>query len=551
MKYLIFVLCYFSLHAMEHPIEQFKLIPIPIIAAPVAPTHGGLLVDDLRRIEKLNEIAADRGLEAFRSSLSKYFKQKQQEDCFEELIFLVSALYAQHMIMGKIEAYSYLNMAKSSYYQHLKNNSHDLQLHPDGQIAGAIFDCGTVSAMAFCIQKKDLFTRSEQEIIKEIAPLYLSSDKQLISIAEAFRAYINSEKLVPLIDSLYQNYDKVSFGLVKLCIKCFFKLPFVTSLKEWYEIHEKKLKQKMAQISQKSIFDPMMLKLSSLSQQYLASQQQYIRLYENLYKTIKQLTDVPITNTIDPKQGSELLPSTLKEIKPIASILKISGYDTELERLIHENQLTLKQIKDVIQKQKKIKISDDGFVTAGDVTDSIVMIHDTRNNATLQLIKNPQNKLITIALPLIYAANVKEWLQSPQEAIKNQGYNKVGSRKYALTQQGGYDPILLHAFSILVDDYLPECATQTETVSRKKPLQKDILLTIAGSITDKNNKEMTGIFTYLIDSKTGVCYHRFFEPQLGTQLIKNFYEQGYFAPSAGGYYDIAFPSLSETDKGPK
>lgn len=539
------------MQAMEYSNEQFTLTPIPIVSVPVAPTHGSLLVDEVRRIEKLNEIAVDRGLEAFRTSLSKFFKQKQQEDCFEELIFLVSALYAQHMIMGKIGAYSYLNIVKSSYYQHLKNNSHDLRLYPDGQIAGAIFDCGTTPVMAFCIQKKDLFTRSEQEIIKEIAPLYLSSDKQLISIAEAFRAYVNSEKLMLMINSMYQHYNKISFGLVKLYLKQFSKLPFIAPLKEWYEIHEKKLKDKLSQVLQKSIFDPMMLKLSSLSQQYLASQQQYIRLYENLYNAIKQLSDFPLANTIDPKQSADVLPATLKEIMPIAKIIKTNGYDVELERLIHENQQTIKLINGAINKQTETKISDDGFVMAGDITDAMITVHDTRNNAILQLIRKPHDKPTAITLPLFYAPNVKEWVQGSHDAIKNQGYNKVGSRKYALTQQGGYDPILLHAFSILVDDYLSECATQTKTLSRKKPLQKDILLTIAGSITDKNNKEMTGIFTYLIDSKTGVCYHRFFEPQLGTQLIKNFYEQGYFAPSAGGYYDIAFPLLPVTDRGRK
>ncbi len=188
--------------------------------------------------------------------------------------------------------------------------------------------------------------------------------------------------------------------------------------------------------------------------------------------------------------------------------------------------------------------TEDGYILRSDVTDSMITIHDTRNNARLNLVRKPNDKSISVVLPLTYAANVKEWLENPQVAIKNQGYTKVGSRKYVLTQHGGYDPILLHAFSLLVDDYLSECATETVALSRANPGQKDKLLTIAGSIQDKNNKEMTGIFTYLIDGKTGICYHRFFEPQLGSQLIENFYKQGFFVPAAGGYYDIAFPALS-------
>lgn len=77
-------------------------------------------------------------------------------------------------------------------------------------------------------------------------------------------------------------------------------------------------------------------------------------------------------------------------------------------------------------------------------------------------------------------------------------------------------------------------------------IKQDVLYTIPGGITDKNGKELTGIFTYLQDSKTGQIYHRFFEPQLGSQLIQGFYEKGYFAPADNGYYDLAFPPLSST-----
>lgn len=533
----------FVIVAMEHSPQKVHLAPIQITT--MAPsTESSLLADDIRRMEKLHEIATEHGLDAFQESLTKFFKGKQSQDCVGDLAFLLSALYAQHLLMGKIEAYSYLNLLKSSYYEHLKKNAHDLLLYPDGQIAQAIFDCATVSAMAFCIQKKDLFQRPPADIVKEIAPLYISKDPHLISIAEASRAYVNSEKIEPIIDSLYQSYDKLALTLVMLYVQYFSKMPFIKAYKEWYDIHLKKLSQKLAQVAQKSVFDPSMFKFAALSHQYVAGQTAFMNLYDDLYKLIQKLSGKPVVNRVDPKQANESLPASLKEIKPLSTIFKTTGYDNEIENLINHYQQTIAMLKEVVDNNKPLKTAEDGYILRGDVSDSMITIHDTRNNALLNLVRKPYDKAIAVALPLTYAANVKEWLERPQDAIQNQGYTKIGSRKYALTQQGGYDPVLLHAFSLLVDDYIPECATQTEALSRTNPGQKDILLTIAGSIQDKNKKEMTGIFTYLLDGKTGVCYHRFFEPQLGSELIQNFYKQGFFVPAAGGYYDIAFPALS-------
>jgi hypothetical protein len=528
---------------MEHPIQQFQLSPIQITTTAAA-TQTSSLVDDIRRIEKLHEIATDKGLDAFQDSLSKFFKSKQSSDCVNDLATLLSALYAQHLLMGKIEAYSYLNLVKSSYYEHIKKNSYDILLYPDGNISRAIFDCATVSAMAFCIQKKDLFQRPPAEIIKEIASLYISKDPQLISIAEASRAYVNSEKIEPIIDSVYQSYDKLALNLVILYVKQFAHTPFIKGYKEWYDIHIDKLKQKLAQVAQKSVFDPTMFKLASLSQEYVSGQSAFINLYGDLYNLIQKLSNKTVSNRIDPKQPGDSLPATLKEIKPLSSIFKTVGFDGEIENLVNHYLQTIAMLKEVVDSKKPIRTTEDGYILRSDVTNSMITIHDTRNNARLNLVRKPNEKSISVLLPLTYAANVKEWLENPQAAIKNQGYTKVGSRKYVLTQHGGYDPILLHAFSLLVDDYLPECATETVALSRTNPGQKDKLLTIAGSIQDKNNKEMTGIFTYLINGKTGICYHRFFEPQLGSQLIENFYKQGFFVPAAGGYYDIAFPALS-------
>ncbi|BDC35150.1 hypothetical protein Noda2021_11080 [Candidatus Dependentiae bacterium Noda2021] len=175
-------------------------------------------------------------------------------------------------------------------------------------------------------------------------------------------------------------------------------------------------------------------------------------------------------------------------------------------------QATVSLPKPSLTPTKLSKKSHDGFVLATDDRSNKVIIHDTRNQAVLTVFKST-NELNRIALPLSYARNVRQWFENPQAAKKDQGYLIPGSRKYILTTRFGNDPVLLHAFSLLVDDYLPYFAAQGTKRSRKYYKQYDTTLTMQGTIIDHNQKKIKGAFTYFFDEKSGICYHRFFQPQ--------------------------------------
>lgn len=145
-------------------------------------------------------------------------------------------------------------------------------------------------------------------------------------------------------------------------------------------------------------------------------------------------------------------------------------------------------------------------------SDHQATLYDRATRATLILYKDPSQQRFVPPLPLRYTMNIKAWFDNPTQARIDQGYEIRGSKKYFLTKVKGFDPVLLHAFSPDVDQYVPCWANQSSTPSKKFHNQQNIALSIAGIIIDKHNKKIYGSFTYFFDAKSGVCYHRFFKP---------------------------------------
>lgn len=194
------------------------------------------------------------------------------------------------------------------------------------------------------------------------------------------------------------------------------------------------------------------------------------------------------------------------------------------------NSFEQQQLHTHLTQTKLVKKARDGFVLAQDDTPRHVTIHDTRNNATLIILKKENPGRLTISLPLNYAHNVRQWFSNPLDAKHDQGYLIPGSKKYRLTTRDGYDPVLLHAFSSLVDEYIPQLATQGTKPSRKYYKQDDTAFYMPGYIIDKHKRKFVGTFTYFLDARTGMCYHRFFKtdqhkPYLKKIKSKTWYNQ--------------------------
>ncbi len=196
---------------------------------------------------------------------------------------------------------------------------------------------------------------------------------------------------------------------------------------------------------------------------------------------------------------------------------------------------------------RKIKESplDESYMIAGEETPTHIIIHNPKNNTTELIYKTDKpNQIKNLSAPK-YTPWVKIWFENPKEALEKQGYTQPGNPKYE-TPENRWLPIIRHAFSPLLDDFILKWGTQSEIDSRRTPGKKDILITIPGKIihNDPTKKfSQTGVFTYIIDSKNGQWYHRMFTPENSRQLIEDLVGKGYFSPQMTGYYDVFFPPL--------
>ncbi len=208
-------------------------------------------------------------------------------------------------------------------------------------------------------------------------------------------------------------------------------------------------------------------------------------------------------------------PKATKPVQPAKSSFSSSHASSSSSSQAQKKQAINTQSTPMIQHHNNI-LSD---------TDIMVEIHDPKHLATLKLFKvdNP-----TATKPL-YTTWVKSWFNDSKKALDKQGYNDPNNKRFKYRKNAP----LIHAFSQLVDTYIPTCGTECKYFN-KKTKQSDIAVTIPGSIT-QNNQETLGLFTYLINSKTQQCYHRNFEKRSRGQLLADYLQKG--------YYEVEFPSL--------
>ncbi len=175
------------------------------------------------------------------------------------------------------------------------------------------------------------------------------------------------------------------------------------------------------------------------------------------------------------------------------------------------------------------KLTQDGSKTTHE-DETMVRIADKLNNAVIKLFKvaDPQQEYRKPN----YTSWVNAWLEKPEQAKREQGYNDPQSHKLKYRESAH----IVHGFTPLVDKYLSLCSTKSTIESRKNSQQNDILLTIPGSIT-QNKKEEFGLFTYIINSKTKQWYHRNFVPRTNKQLLVAYMKKG--------FYNVEFPELSK------
>ncbi len=270
-------------------------------------------------------------------------------------------------------------------------------------------------------------------------------------------------------------------------------------------------------------------------------------------ETLEPILD-PRTFVVVPTLDSELeaarekwkkhqtAPAKIKKKK----IRKRRFYPTVAQMQAEEPSIQAKEESIESPIVKKRQAPDGSYITEDAEDDLSIAIEDPVHGSTAIIFKTQptaeERQKLNNLPPIHYTPWVNLWFQDPEKARIDQGYTKPGNPKYKAGEPS-WHPIVVHAFAQLVDEYIKRYGRVSTTPSRKEKDKKDILVTIPGKMIFPNNEEVTGVFTYVIDSTSGQWYHRMFTPESGTQLVSDLVKQGYFAPTMQGYYDVYFPPL--------
>lgn len=167
--------------------------------------------------------------------------------------------------------------------------------------------------------------------------------------------------------------------------------------------------------------------------------------------------------------------------------------------------------------------------------------HGCYNN--IRIFKTANTPHLDVQIPLNYYPSVMLWRTDPDQALTYFKYNS--GIKSRLAESSFFKPVELHAFSPIVDYFIPFCSLVQKVKSRKKSDQEDYAYIMAGALTDSNGIEQSGVFIYIKDGKSGKFYHRFFDQRTATDLISVCIQDGALLPSNGGLYNVLFPFLKK------
>ncbi|PKN03790.1 hypothetical protein CVU75_00545 [Candidatus Dependentiae bacterium HGW-Dependentiae-1] len=143
------------------------------------------------------------------------------------------------------------------------------------------------------------------------------------------------------------------------------------------------------------------------------------------------------------------------------------------------------------------------------------------------------------------APNVTQWLDNPQQALKDQRYYREtpadqalknkGHSKYKYARAKAYyekkhtdnnDDTMrmhMHVFHALpreIDACIQRYGQVKEQSSKQQRNQTHICITLPGEVMFADGNRQQGLFSYVINKESNVCFHRMFEPkELSTQIL--------------------------------
>lgn len=199
---------------------------------------------------------------------------------------------------------------------------------------------------------------------------------------------------------------------------------------------------------------------------------------------------------------------------------------------------------------QKTVLVDDGLVLASETMSpspqneqlSIEVIADRETDFVRSWLVYEVFHKNTLKIPLFeYSKNVSDWHANAESALREQGYYDPLSEKYkrAYHYARYQNDVVMHAhmkayhaFPLEIDKYLAKFGRiekriiKTSRGSVHEGVER-IFITMVGEMQQSDGSPLRGLYCYIIDPVTGVCYHRMFEP-----VVKNIFD-----PT---FYDIYF-----------
>lgn len=587
-KLSILLALFFSLNGMDAPQETTETIPVKLIDI-----HN----KEQRKFKRYNLEKPETFLTIIREAFNY---DSDKEKYLKNVQALASALLAQHQAMdllGQASYYGDLFLKQKDLFYRIAKQMHTtikdneiIQYEPETSEqlnivlahADLVRNVEMLSEQELAIVFSWILDTSKGKWLNNLGLLRKNTHEGVLLDNKREQVQDKAEKTVLLVDGS-PFINPISEQLTKENIA--YVSNFHQGTKKLIQLEEKGASLNTLEAANREYVK----NNAQTAQLYRIHQYEYQKLYEIVLKELKHVYQEatiakqkisPVILFPIPEQLRKQnhipakFPEKLETIKNPETYLTPFSLDSELEKARAEWEKSQAQApakKKYVKRSKKItpitdeatseketsgpaasapvKIrtaADDSYIAEGAEDDIQIIIEDPKNDATITLFKtkmSPANAARLKNLPRKdYTPNVQQWFDNPKKARIDQGYTDPKSLKYRAGEPA-WKPIVLHAFSRIVDDYLYQYGTVGEVASRSEKDKKDILVTVPGKLEYPNGDEETGVFAYIIDSKNGQWYHRMFTPHDSKRLLADLFEKGYFAPEMTGYYDVFFPAL--------
>ena len=226
--------------------------------------------------------------------------------------------------------------------------------------------------------------------------------------------------------------------------------------------------------------------------------------------------EIPVLKSIFTEEDTLLIEESLANIQ----LNEDSHYEKRIESMFQS----------LLQLQRKAKCPPEPLQ---EKVDASPVVHNQQTSSPL-LTKNWQEVIPITSretVKLLYPTHVTRWFENPNDSLKDPKYTSI------IKKMGRNTCLSFHTFPKIVDNFVgTEYSLQNEVFNARTE-QTDHLYGIPGEL-EINGKKYRGFFQYIIDSKSGICYHRCFNHR-SKNFMKDLVEERIWHPND-------FPTLEQS-----